>query len=1011
MDSLKIDSNSIHHTHKINKSNTIINQPKMNSSAKDFYSYLAAHKVDKTEHPSLGSTSTNTRIPGKEDDRIIYGGTYNISDSEYFSEFIPLYGKDIISKGKEEYITEYQLKDKGPILIDIDLRYSLNTTSRKYTLKQVEDLIWCYLDNLKEIYQFDNSSSFDIFLLQKDAINPIPEKNLVKDGIHMIIGIHAERSVQLDLRKKVVENMPTLWPNFPLHETTWENVFDDGITKGTCLWQLFGSKKPNHLAYKLTNVYTVTFDANDREFAMDCISIKDENITNDYIVANYLPKLSARYTDHPAFFLTSQYLKTLQNANSSSSSPTNNSTVYRAINPTMINAPKNNYRNIRNSAELEEHLNDWLNSITHEEYAFRELHEYTMALPEKYYGNGSYNNWIKVGWALRNTVFCNILTKRRTPIGEGLILTWFAFSAKSSAFDWNSISDLYDKWYDMDSMRDDGKLVTNRSIMYWCREDAPELFEKIRRSNVEYYLDITLDGFEGVECDAKAKRAASDYDLALVLYQLYKSAFVCSSIKNDIWYKFEEPCWIADERGVSIRNNISTELRGIYQEKLMKLVELCSQLNETDHSDKIKSFKYKINKVYELIMVMGDTNAKDRIMKEARCMFYDKQFNQKIDENPYLLACKNGVLDFKQKVFRRGYPEDYLTRCTGTDYVDVKNPKYAKYVPEIEEYMHKLFPEQGLYDYMWAHLASSLIGDATNNQTFHTYIGFGRNGKSVLGKFMELALGKASEGGYKGDCPLSLLTSNRVELGKNTPEIASLKGVRYAVTNEAKNTDRINEGRMKEMTSGIEPLVGCEKYKDPVTFIPQFKLALFTNELMKIDSMDDGTWRRIRVVVFMSLFTENPVKGDPNKPYQFKVDLDLMNKLNQWKETFLSMLANIAFKTNGLLPECEAVLNASREYRKSQDFIMEFFTDRIILDAAGTISKTELSQEFNIWYNSLYGNGGRGGPSIKEVQARMDSTYKKSPNKKGWVGVRINYNKDVDDEILPEIVDECDATA
>lgn len=995
---LKIDS-AANNINNNKQSDCNANPIRKMSTTKDLISYLNSHKLDKTEDSSL--KPTNTRIPGKELDRSIGGGSFRIPENEYFSEFIPLYAKDIILKGKDEFLTETQIKEKGPILVDLDLRYSLNCKTRQYTQDHVQELICTYLDVLKEIYQFDNSSKFQIFILEKDAVNPLPEKNVTKDGIHIIFGIHSERSVQIALRKKIIEKMPEVWPEFPLYQTTWENVFDNGITEGTVGWQLFGSRKPNHAPYKLTSVYTASYDQTDREFSLDCLDIKEENLTADYIVNNFMKQLSARYSEHPQFFLTSQFMKVL----SSSPSNVNNSGLTRPTNYVVATPSKNNFRNIRNADELSQALNGWLDSITHEEYAFREMHEYTMALPEKYYGPGSYTNWIRVGWALRNTVFCNILTKRRTVIGDGIILTWFSFSSKYAGFDWNSISDLYDKWYDMDTMKEDGKMLTNRSIMYWCREDAPEEFEKIRRSNVEYYLDITLDGFEGVECDAKAKRAASDYDLALVLYQLYKSAFVCSSIKNDVWYKFDEPCWVSDERGVSIRNNISTELRGIYQEKLMKLVEMCSQLNESDHADKIKSYKFKINKVYELIMVMGDTNAKDRIMKEARCMFYDKQFNQKIDENPYLLACKNGVLDFRQRVFRRGYPEDYLTRCTGVDYIDVTTPKYAKYVPEIEDYMHKLFPKQSLYEYMWAHLASTLIGDATNNQTFHTYIGFGRNGKSVLGRFMELALGKSSEGGYKGDCPLTLLTSNRTELGKNTPEVAALKGVRYAVTNEAKNTDRINEGRMKEMTSGIEPLQGCEKYKDPVTFIPQFKLALYTNELMKIDSMDDGTWRRIRVVVFMSLFTEKPVKGVLNKPYQFKVDPDLMTKLSLWKETFLSMLANTAFKTNGILPDCEEVMEASREYRQSQDFIMEFFTDRVVVDAAGTISKTELSQEFNIWYNSLYG-GNRGGPSIKEVQARMDNTYKKSPNKKGWVGVRINYNTDVD--VDDEMVEDSD---
>jgi phage/plasmid-associated DNA primase len=56
-----------------------------------------------------------------------------------------------------------------------------------------------------------------------------------------------------------------------------------------------------------------------------------------------------------------------------------------------------------------------------------------------------------------------------------------------------------------------------------------------------------------------------------------------------------------------------------------------------------------------------------------------------------------------------------------------------------------------------------------------------------------------------------------------------------------------------------------------ISFIPQFKLVVCSNEFMEIKSMDHGTWRRIRVVDF-TLFTEKPASDDPDKPYQYKLD-------------------------------------------------------------------------------------------------------------------------------------------
>ena len=70
-------------------------------------------------------------------------------------------------------------------------------------------------------------------------------------------------------------------------------------------------------------------------------------------------------------------------------------------------------------------------------------------------------------------------------------------------------------------------------------------------------------------------------------------------------------------------------------------------------------------------------------------------------------------------------------------------------------------------------------------------------------------------------------------------------------------------------------------FKDTVTFIPQFKLVVCTNTMFDIKSNDDGTWRRIRVCDFKSKFTENPVQGDPDEPYQYPVDKKIEKSLNR----------------------------------------------------------------------------------------------------------------------------------
>jgi hypothetical protein len=155
------------------------------------------------------------------------------------------------------------------------------------------------------------------------------------------------------------------------------------------------------------------------------------------------------------------------------------------------------------------------------------------------------------------------------------------------------------------------------------------------------------------------------------------------------------------------------------------------------------------------------------------------------------------------------------------------------------------------------------------------------------------------------------------------------------------------------------------------------------------------------VVPFKSLITDDPVDNDPEKPYQYKIDRSLEERLSSWKEVFASLLVDIAYKNMGKVKDCEMVMAASNAYRQSQDSIAEFIGDRTMMDASGSISKTELGVEFKNWFEATYGR--RGGPNIKEVQAYMDKKFKKCATRKVWMGVRINYDQDMrsimDDDI------------
>jgi len=464
--------------------------------------------------------------------------------------------------------------------------------------------------------------------------------------------------------------------------------------------------------------------------------------------------------------------------------------------------------------------------------------------------------------------------------------------------------------------------------------------------------------------------SCTDFDLAQVLHHMYKDEYVCSSIKNNVWYVYNNHRWEVDN-GKTLRLAISKNMCALYLKK-------CKEY-ERDTTGKSVDKKEMIKRV---ISKLKTTSDKNNIMREAQELFYDKNFTTNIDSNKYLLGFVNGVYDFKLKTFREGRADDYITKSTKIPYVTpytCDNYEEIKY--EINEFMAQLFPEPTLCKYMWDHLASVCIG--TNmNQTFNIYKGSGSNGKSILTDLMTQTLGD-----YKGMVPLSLITEKRGNIGGTSSEVMQLKGIRYAVMQEPSKDMRINEGVMKEIVGG-DPLQGRSLYQESETFDPQFKLAVCTNVLFDIHSNDDGTWRRIRIVPFMSKFVAKEDLEKTDSEYKFLKDRGLKEKLVAWGPVFASLLIDIAIKTEGVVDDCEIVLSESNKYRQGQDNIAAFINDKILVttNLKKGVMKCEIRQEFDLWFQQNGTHSKK--PKITEVNDYMDKRFGKY-KARGWVGTAI----------------------
>jgi phage/plasmid-associated DNA primase len=181
---------------------------------------------------------------------------------------------------------------------------------------------------------------------------------------------------------------------------------------------------------------------------------------------------------------------------------------------------------------------------------------------------------------------------------------------------------------------------------------------------------------------------------------------------------------------------------------------------------------------------------------------------------------------------------------------------------------------------------------------------------------------------------------------------------------------------MKEATGG-DPITGRALYAESEEFIPQFSLVVCTNVNLKVNTMDDGTWRRIKICPFISAFKdEDKIQlnedGLPVNELEFVKDKELKSLLPSFAVPFLSLLVKIAFETNGIVNKCDFVESESKKYKDSEDPIGCFIGECVANCQGINTTKTVLSASYKVWYEA---NHSRGSVNMKELNERLSKEY------------------------------------
>lgn len=296
------------------------------------------------------------------------------------------------------------------------------------------------------------------------------------------------------------------------------------------------------------------------------------------------------------------------------------------------------------------------------------------------------------------------------------------------------------------------------------------------------------------------------------------------------------------------------------------------------------------------------------------------------DDQPWLVACLNGVIDLRTGELRDGERGDKMTMHTPMLYTpDAPCERWSQFLLEVFD------GDSSLVAYTQRSLGYSLTGDM-REQCFFMCVGSGSNGKSTFLSTLNHVWGEYS---YTTD--MRTFATNSAQQDSSGFDLAELAQRRMILASETKTNSRLNEHALKNFTGG-EKINAARKYGHPFEYVPTGKIWMGVNHQPKVTDDSHGFWRRVRIVPFLRAFS-----GSSNDP-------TLKHKLIAEAPGILAWAVRgcLAWQSEGLNPPM-SVMNATDAYQQTEDPIIDFILERTEPDNSSWVPSAKLYKAYQEW--------------------------------------------------------------
>ena len=884
-------------------------------------------------------------------------------------EFWKTYHTQKVAGKLPSSLLEKPHKKFNQVKIDLDFKQDIKTDNvqnknsnkklqHQYDISTVVKLIKIYMEVILEFIELpEHVIQFTIFEKEKPKLKNLNNHIYIKDGVHIMCpNIVLPNTILYAIYNNFINNdkVKEIYQEF-VNKEPLDKCVDKSVI-ATNSWFPIGSGKPTDEMdyYKPTHTYKMILKPIGNTGK---IKVLHKQIALDKTGAELIMHFSNYKKEINCSVKDSININDLE-SKFSSSYQSNRTLTTIEIKKLQMNIPHHH----RNKKPLD-------------------MNYYTQLLKclQKKRVN-DYDLWYKVGICLYN-------------ISPWLFSLFNQWSQMSESY---NKTDVYNYWYKNFTKNCNKYNLGLSQLKQYAKQDNEQEYYKVNSVLQTMFLDNWIGQILEHSNGKTNKIGAVDVCKQLKQYITLHCEWQlkCSDNTSNSWYKFEGQQWYEDKGANKLYSLFTNVLIIIlrkrfefYIDKIKDLKMLINNNNNTmqtitpaldaignnadnpfnNNDTNIEQVQNNNNnnqnlltdqKIYEakskitetLIDFIQAPSNRNNLIKDLSQECYDKDFYKKLDINPNVFLCTNCVLDLENGVIRNGQPEDMTTIGCGYDFpMDVNNHEALDIIMEIDDFLDKIFPDEEVQNYTLNLLAESLAG-YIRREEFYIHTGSGSNGKSVFSDLI-----KETFGDYYYAPDNTIFNTAKRDPNAPNPVMAGARGKRFIMTSEPKQEKGLQSDIIKQLTGG-DIITGRHLNKEPIQFKPMAKWNMACNDIPSIDSTDEGTWRRICVIPYISKFVDinsNTLNEPLKYPNYFPKDASLKEKISAWSPYFLFMLwqryLNLKRDNFNSLSENnrpDAVNSATQEYKKNSNIYEQYFQERLENKVGFRVNINEVYNDF-----------------------------------------------------------------